>query len=70
MKNMAKGLLVLAALSFGQQSMAADAPELKVEHSIVINATPDEVWTVAGDFNGIPRWLPTIAASRMILGKN
>ena len=70
MKDMAKGLLVLAALFFGQQAMAADAPELKVEHSIVINATPDEVWTVAGDFNGIPRWLPTIAASRMILGKN
>lgn len=71
MANVARLFVVLAAL-FGSQQLAsaADAPELRVEHSITIDATPDEVWAVAGDFNGIPRWLPTIASSRMILGKS
>ena len=70
MKDMAKGLVVLAALCFGQQAMAVDAPELKVEHSIIINATPEQVWAVAGDFVGLNRWLPVIPESRLILGKN
>ncbi len=70
MKDMAKGLLFLAALCFGQQAMAADAPELKVEHSIVINAAPEQVWAVAGDFVGLNRWLSFIPESRLILGKN
>jgi uncharacterized protein YndB with AHSA1/START domain len=50
--------------------LAADAPELKVEHSIVIDAPPEQVWEVVSDFNGLPRWLPTIESSRIILGKN
>lgn len=71
MAKVARLFAVLAALSsFVQAAVAADAPELKVEHSIIIDAAPDEVWAVAGDFNGIPRWLPTIAESRMILGKS
>jgi mxaD protein len=70
MKDMAKGFLILAALSFGQQALAVDAPELKIEHSIVINATPEQVWAVAGDFVGLNRWLPVIPESRLILGKN
>jgi mxaD protein len=71
MANVARLLWLLAALSgFTQGALAADAPELKVEHSILIDATPEEVWAVAGDFNGIQRWLTTIAESRMILGKS
>lgn len=71
MANVARLVVVLVALSgFMQVAAAADAPELKVEHSILIDATPDEVWAVAGDFNGIPRWLPTIAESRMTVGKS
>lgn len=70
MKNMAKGLMILAAVCFGRQAMAVDAPELKVEHSIIINATPEQVWAVAGDFVGLNRWLPVIPESRLILGKN
>ena len=50
--------------------LAVDAPELKVEHSIVIDAPAEEVWEVVSDFNGLPRWLPTIESSRIILGKN
>lgn len=71
MANVSRMLGLLVVLSgFTQAVWAADAPELKVEHSIVIDAPPEAVWAVAGDFNGIPRWLPTIAESRIILGKN
>lgn len=67
--KLAKGLLTLL-LAASAPLFAADAPELKVEHSIVINAPPDVVWEVVGDFNGLPRWLSTITDSRIILGKN
>jgi hypothetical protein len=70
MKDMARGLLFFAAFLFGHQAMAADARELKVEHSIVINATPEQVWAVAGDFVGLNRWLPVIPESRLVLGRN
>jgi hypothetical protein len=62
---LAAGLLVS-----GQQALAVDAPELGVEHSIVIDASPQRVWAVAGDFVGINRWLPVIPESRLILGRN
>lgn len=70
MKSMARGLLVLLGVCFLPQAPAADAPELKVEHSIVIDAAPEQVWAVAGDFVGINRWLPVIPGSRLILGTN
>jgi hypothetical protein len=59
-----------ALLGFMQAAVAAEAPELKVEHSIIIDATPEEVWAVAGDFVALDRWLPPIVAGRLILGKN
>jgi Polyketide cyclase / dehydrase and lipid transport len=34
-------------------------------HSIAINAEPAAVWTYVGDFNGLARWHPAIAASRL-----
>jgi mxaD protein len=48
----------------------AEAQEQRVEKSIVINAPPDAVWAIAGDFVGLPRWYPPIPASRLILGRN
>ena len=50
------------------QLFAADAKELSVEQSIRINAPPAAVWAVAGDFNGLPNWLPTIAESVIVYG--
>src|SRR5258706_14884888 len=67
--KLAKGLLTLL-LAAPAPLFAADAPELKIEHSIVINAPPEVVWEVVSDFNGLPRWLSTITESRIILGKN
>lgn len=69
---MAKGLVaVLVALLIGQTAAhAVEAPELRVEHSIVIDASPEKVWSVAGDFVGLDRWFPAVAESRLVLGKN
>jgi mxaD protein len=60
--------LIIAAVA--APALAAEAPEMSVEHSIVINAPAEAVWAVVSDFNGLPRWLPVIVESRLILGKN
>ena len=61
------GLLLLAALPLAAMG---EAQEQRVAHTIVIDASPDEVWAVAGDFVGLPRWYPPIEASRLLLGTN
>lgn len=45
----------------------ADANELSIVHTIQINAPPDVVWAVAGDFGGIQRWSPGVESSRLVL---
>lgn len=37
--------------------------------SSVLDAPPDEVWSVVRDFNGLPDWHPGIARSRIEDGK-
>lgn len=68
MKNFAlAATLAVAALP----SLAlADAKELRIEHTIVIDAPPEAVWEVAGDFVGINKWYPPIPESKLVLGKN
>jgi mxaD protein len=61
-------LMIIAVLS--APAFAVEAPEMSIEHSIVINAPAEAVWQVVSDFNGLPRWLPVIVESRLILGKN
>jgi hypothetical protein len=48
----------------------AEAQEQRVEKRIVIDAAPDEVWAIAGDFLGLPRWFPPIESARLLLGRN
>jgi uncharacterized protein YndB with AHSA1/START domain len=68
--KLAKALLsLLLAISTGPL-LAAEAREMSIEHSIVINAPPEVVWEVVSDFNGLPRWLSTITDSQIVLGKN
>lgn len=67
--KLAKGLATLL-LAVSAPAFAADAKEMSIEHSIVIDAPPEAVWEVVSDFNGLPRWLPTIVASKLVLGKN
>src|SRR5690242_13597793 len=64
-------LSLVAVLSLGCSGVGrADAPELKVAESIVIDAPPDAVWEVASDFAHLDRWYPFVEASRLVLGKN
>jgi len=64
--NAAACVVSLAA----SHAFGADANELSVHQSIHINAPAAAVWAVAGDFNGLPRWLSGIVESRIVLGKN
>lgn len=64
------GAVLLALVMAPQPAWAADAKEMQIRHTIVIDATPEQVWAVAGDFVGIDRWLPPIVASRLVLGRN
>jgi mxaD protein len=48
----------------------ADAQEQRVEKTIVIDAPPEAVWAIAGDFVGLPRWYPPIESSKLVLGQN
>jgi len=65
---LAAGLVALA--SFTPVTFAAEASELSVKQSIRINAPPEAVWSVIGDFNGLPRWLSAIESSEIVLGSN
>jgi len=61
----------MAALSWlAPGAFAGEANELTVKQSISINAPPEAVWAVIGDFNGLPRWLSAIEASEIVLGTN
>ena len=68
--KLVNGLLSLLLGVSAAPLLAVEAPEMNIEHSIVINAPPDVVWEFVSDFNGLPRWLSTITESRIILGKN
>ena len=62
---------VLTALAwFAAQALGAEANELTAAQSIRINAAPEAVWQVVGDYNGSPRWLPLVERSEIVMGKN
>ena len=63
-------VLSLLLLLMAPQAVWADARELSVAQSIVIDAPVDKVWEIVGDFGGLSRWLPPILESRIVLGKN
>src|SRR5262245_40804740 len=59
---------LLLAIGIGHAGAAlADAQELSIFHTITINAPPDVVWAMAGDFGGIQRWSPGTESSRLVL---
>jgi len=68
--KLAKAFLAILLAVSAAPLLAAEAREMSIEHSIVINARPEVVWEVVSDFNGLPRWLATITESRIIAGKN
>ena len=63
--------VLLLTLAFGvAQHARAQAQEQRIAESIVINAPPDVVWEIAGDFVGLDRWYPFIESSKLVLGEN
>jgi hypothetical protein len=69
MKNIWAGVLTALAC-IAAQGLAAEANELTARQSIRINAPPEAVWAMVGDFNGSPRWLPLVERSEIVLGAN
>lgn len=69
---MKHALVLLGALAAGALPALAlaEAKEQRIEHTIVIDAPPEAVWEVAGDFVGIDKWYPPIPESKLVLGKN
>ena len=62
MKNIWAGVLT-ALTCIAVQAWSAEANVLTPRQSIRINAPPEAVWAVVGDFNGSPRWLPLVERS-------
>lgn len=69
MKNAWTGLMAALTL-IAVPAMGAEANNLTARQSIRINAPPDAVWAVVGDFNGSPRWLPLVEHSEIVIGTN
>lgn len=69
MKNVLAGVLTVLAW-FAGQALGAEANELTASQSIRINAAPEAVWQVVGDYNGSPRWLPLVERSAIVMGTN
>jgi uncharacterized protein YndB with AHSA1/START domain len=67
--NPAKGLAAAVALASTLYCAGAlaQAKEMTLVHTIKINAPPDVVWEMAGDFGGIQRWSPGVESSRLVL---
>lgn len=61
----------LAALSLLASPLAlAQAKEQSVLQTITIDAPPETVWSIAGDFVGLDKWYPLIESSKRVLGRN
>src|SRR4029079_18336199 len=62
--------ILLVLVWFATQTLGADGNELSAHQSIRINAAPETVWAVVGNFNGTPRCLPLVVKSEIVLGTN
>ncbi|WP_342759306.1 SRPBCC family protein [Paracoccus sp. S3-43] len=58
------GLAVAATLALTLTAQAHGPSRLKTEQSVVLNATPDEVWQVIGRFDDFD-WHPAVARTEM-----
>ena len=63
-----KKILSIALVAMMAIPMIASAhgpSRQKVVEKIVINASPDKVWKVVGDFSGLDKWLPPVHSLKM-----
>lgn len=58
------GLAVAATLALAAAAQAHGPSRLKTEQSVLLDATPDEVWQVIGKFDDMG-WHPAIASTEM-----
>lgn len=58
------GLAVATTLAFAIGAEAHGPSRLKTEHTVVLDATPDEVWQVIGKFDDMS-WHPAVARTEM-----
>lgn len=58
------GLAVAATLALTMTAQAHGPSRLKTEQSVVLNATPDEVWQVIGRFDDMT-WHPAVARTEI-----
>lgn len=63
-------ILAAATLAAACLQAHAQARPQSVLQTIEIDARPEVVWSIAGDFVGLPRWYPFIESSRLVLGRN
>ena len=56
-------LSFLCVALFGSLVNAGDA-QLHVSRAVDLSATPDQVWAVIGDFNGLDQWHPAVVNSQ------
>ncbi len=68
MRTISTVVAMFAASIIGTDALA-EAQEQHIGETIVIDAPPDAVWAVAGDFAHLERWYPFVESSRMVLGK-
>ena len=59
-------LLIATALS----AATGLAHAAKVSETVVVDAAPDAVWKIVGDFGGLPGWHPAVAKVEIIKGSN
>lgn len=59
------GLVVAAMLALAPVAHAHGPSRLKTEQSVVLDATPDEVWQVIGRFDDMG-WHPAVARTEMV----
>lgn len=64
MMHMTLGLAAAAMLAFAPGAFAHGPSRLKAEQSVVLDATPDEVWQVIGKFDDMS-WHPAVARTEM-----
>lgn len=63
--------LLVSVVTLGITTHAcAQAKEQSVLQTITIKARAENVWAIAGDFVGLPRWYPPIESARLVLGRN
>jgi Polyketide cyclase / dehydrase and lipid transport len=68
--NKTKVMLAAGALALLPLSSFAERSLLSVVEIVDINAKPSAVWEQIRNFDGLPKWHPAVAKSRIVAGKN